>query len=488
MARVMKPSGTMRPTGKVPKYARLANLLEAMIRNRSLRSGDRVPSVRKFSSQHGVSVPTALQAYVTLEARGLIEARPKSGFYVRARQVDLVPNPASPTEVSRIANFARSEPLESVVLDEHSSRLVPFGAALPSPDLLPGVRLARTMSAIGRRLGPSSVDYDVMPGNEKLRSVLARRSLEWGCALKASDFTITIGATEAVSLALRATCTPGDTVIVESPTYWGLAQMLRELQLKALPVPVDSTVGIDLDCLEKALRRTRASACVLIPNFHNPVGFLMPDANKHRLVQMLAERAIPVIEDDIYGDLQHEGPRPRCLKSFDANGSVILCGSFSKTLAPGYRVGYIAAGRWQPRVQRLKTSSTLSCATLPVLAVAEFLKSGGYDRYLRSVQQIYRGQVKRMQETIAETFPAGIALSRPRGGFLLWCQLPAKVDSIKLFEQARAVGISIAPGPLFSPNGGLRNYIRINCGHRWTPQNERSVAVLGNLVKKMIVG
>jgi DNA-binding transcriptional MocR family regulator len=323
------------------------------------------------------------------------------------------------------------------------------------------------------------------PGSESLRHEIARRSLEWGCALKADDFIVTVGATEAESLALSVVCKPGDTVIVESPTYFGLARLLRELRLKALPVPVDSTNGIDLDAVQSALRRNRVSACVLIPNFHNPVGFAMPDERKKQLVRMLAGRGIPIVEDDIYGDMQHQGARPRCLKAFDTDGSVILCSSYSKTLAPGYRVGYISAGRWQSQVAALKRSTTLCCATLPALAVAEFLRNGGYDRYLRSVRQAYRHQVEQMREAIVESFPKGIRLSRPQGGYLLWCELPAKVDSVELFKQARAAGISIAPGPLFSPNGGFRNFIRINCGYPWSGQIERAVGILGHLVQRM---
>ena len=276
------------------------------------------------------------------------------------------------------------------------------------------------MAAISRKLGAASVKYDIVPGSEVLRRELSRRSLEWGCALKAEDFFTTIGATEAMSIALRATCEPGDTVVVESPTYFGLARTLRELRLNAVPIPVDSTTGIDLDMLENIVRKRRIAACVLIPNFHNPVGFLMPDENKQRLVQMLAPRGIPIIEDDIYGDLQHHGQRPRCLKAFDTDGSVILCGSFSKTLAPGYRVGYLSAGRWHQRAIALKVVSTLSNALLPTLAIAEFLKNGGYDRYLRSIRQAFQRQVEQMREAIVESFPEGIRLSRPQGNFMLW--------------------------------------------------------------------
>lgn len=468
-----------------PVYQKLADLLEGMIRERSLRPGDRVPSVRQFSSQQGVSVPTALQAYATLEMRGLVEARPKSGFYVRARQADMAPEPLKSSAAPKIVTPGDPDPVEALLADHSDSKLVPFGAALPSADLLPGVKLTRIMASIGRRLGARSVDYDMAPGHESLRRELARRSLEWGCALKADDFIVTVGATEAVSLALRATCHPGSTVVVESPTYFGLAGMLRELRLKALPVPVDSTEGIDLEALEKALRKTRVAACVVIPNFHNPIGFAMPDERKRQLVGLCAKHGVTVVEDDTYGDLQHEGMRPRCLKAFDTDGGVILCGSYSKKLAPGYRVGYVAAGKWQPRVRALKQASTLNGALLPTLAVAEFLKNGGYDRYLRSVRQSYRHQVAKMKEAIVETFPEGIGLSRPKGGYLLWCELPGGTDAFKLFRQAREAGISIAPGPMFSQTGDFRNFIRINCGYPWNARIERAVSVLGHLVRKM---
>ena len=473
----------LNPVG--PIYQRLADLLETMIQSRSLRAGDRMPSVRNFSSQQRVSVPTALQAYVTLETRGLIEARPKSGFYVRARQADFTPEPTHLAVTPRIITPEEPDPVQALLDDHANSKLVPLGAALPGAELLPGIRLTRTMAAIGRRLGAHSVDYDMCPGSLILRRELARRSLDWGCALKADDFIVTVGATEALSLALRATCKPGDTVVVESPTYFGFGSMLRELQLKALPIQVNCSDGMDLDALEKALRKTRAAACLTIPNFHNPIGFAMPDENKQRLFDLCAKRGVALIEDDTYADLQHEGPRPRCLKAYDTDGSVILCSSYSKTLAPGYRVGYVAAGKWQSRVKALKQVSTLNGALLPSLAVAEFLKNGGYDRYLRSVRQAYRRQTAKMKEAIVESFPEGIGLSRPKGGFLIWCELPGQVSALKLFKQAREAGISIAPGPMFSPTGDLQNFVRINCGYPWTAQVERAIGVLGHLVRRL---
>jgi DNA-binding transcriptional MocR family regulator len=465
-----------------PVYLQLADLLEGMIASRSLQPGDRIPSVRHFSRQQRVSVPTALQAYATLETRGILEARPKSGFYVRLRQIQIPPEPAPSSAPPRITAIGHPDPVASLLSDHANSKLVPLGAALPSAELLPGQKLTRIMSSIGRRLGANSIDYDMTPGSEMMRRELARRSLDWGCALTAADFVVTVGATEALSLALRATCQPGDTVAVESPTYFGLASMLRELQLNALPIPVNSADGMDLDLLEKQLRKVRVAACVSIPNFHNPTGFVMPQEHKRRLYEICVKRGVPLIEDDTYGDLQHMGARPHCLKAFDTQGAVILCGSYSKKLAPGYRVGYVAGGRWHAQISALKQASTLNGALLPTLAVAEFLKNGGYDRYLRSVCQAYRQQVEQMRAAVVNSFPKGICLSRPKGGFMLWCELPRRVDSLKLFHLAREAGISIAPGPMFSPTGDFRNFIRLNCGYPWSVSIERAVGKLGRLV------
>lgn len=468
-----------------PVYQQLADRLERMIQARSLRAGDRVPSVRRFSQQQGVSVPTALHAYVVLENRGLIEARPKSGFFVRARLSEQAPQPDVSNGSKRVTDFSQLDPLESVLADIGNPKLVPLGAAVPSSELLPAKKLAREMGTIARRLGASSANYDVAPGSRVLRSELARRSLEWGCALEPDDFVITNGCTEAVSLALQATCKRGDTIAVESPTYFGLARTIRQLGLCALPIPVDSSTGIDLDALRAAVDRRRIAACVLIPNFHNPIGFLMPDERKKELVLMMSGRNIPIIEDDIYGDLQHQGPRPRCVKAFDRDGSVILCGSVSKTLAPGYRVGYVSAGRWHDKVLRLKQTFSMANATLPSLTIAEFLRNGGYDRYLRTIRNAYRLQVERMRETVAGCFPDGVSMSRPEGNFVLWVELPRNVDSIDLFHRARSAGISIAPGPLFSPDGGFRNFIRLNCGQPWSLKIEQSVRTVGRLVHQL---
>jgi DNA-binding transcriptional MocR family regulator len=440
--------------GKEPIYLKLANTLQGMTADRSLRPGDRVPSVRQFSQQQRVSVPTALQAYGTLETRGLIEARPKSGFYVRTRRSDLIPEPTMKSfAVPKSIQLGIEDPVESLLADHANPKLVPLGAALPSAELLPGVKLARIMPTISRRLGPNSIAYDMVPGHEMLRRELSRRSLDWGCALHADDFIVTVGATEALSLA------GGD----------------------ASPITIGSVA-----CSGPFRRRNSSGRSGKgVAKNSRGVGFVMPDENKRHLIELCAKRNIPLIEDDTYADLQHEGLRPRSLKAFGDKDSIILCGSYSKKLAPGFRVGYVAGGRWHSTIKALKQASTLNGALLPTLTIAEFLKNGGYDRYLRAIRQAYRQQLGKMKEAVVESFPEGISLSRPKGGFLLWCELPPKVNAVKLARQAREAGISITPGPMFSPVGEFQNFIRINCGYPWSAQIERAVSVLGHLVSRM---
>jgi DNA-binding transcriptional MocR family regulator len=468
-----------------PIYLQLANSLESMIHRRSFRPGDRLPSVRQFSRERRVSIPTALHAYTTLETRGLVEARPKSGFYVSARLADAIPALLLSAAAPRVSDLAQTDPLDLLKCDEYEPGTAPFGTAVPSPDILPGVRLARIMAATARRLGATGANYGPLEGALALRREVARRSLSAGLNLGPDDLAVTLGATEAIALSLRAVCSPGDTVVVESPTFFGLLRQLREMGLKALPIPVDATEGIDLDALATALHRTRVSALLLVPNFHNPVGFKMPDARKRELIRLAASRGLPIIEDDIYGDMPHQGARPHALKAFDDEGVVIHCGSFSKSIAPGYRVGYVAGGKWHQRILALKKIQSGGNPPLPVLAVAEFLRNGGYDRYLRSFRESCRQQVDRMRDAIGHFFPDDIRLSRPQGSFILWCELSPRVDSMALFHRARAAAIAIAPGPFFSSNGGFQHFIRLNCGYPWSSRLERGVRDLGRIIREM---
>ncbi|NMO18374.1 PLP-dependent aminotransferase family protein [Pyxidicoccus fallax] len=469
-------------------YEQVAERLGDAIAAGTLRPGDRLPSVRQLSLRERVSISTVLQAYLHLESIGLIETRPQSGHYVRRRERPRLAEP----QVSRPAASATPVPVTVSALvarvyrSAHEPRLVQLGAAWPAPELLPVKRLHRELNALTREAGDAGIGYDLPPGCLELRQQLARRSLDWGCSLAPEDFVTTCGASEAVHLCLLAVARTGDTIAIESPAYYGTLQAIESLGLRALEIPSSPRHGMEPDALLAALERRRVAAVLVVPSFSNPVGSCMPEEHRKRIVQMLAERDIPLIEDDIYGDL-HFGPeRPRTCKSFDTTGNVMLCGSFSKTLAPGFRVGYVAPGRFRDRVELLKFSHTVATGTLPQLTIARFLQEGGYDRHLRALRRRLAAQVERMAEAVAEFFPEGTRVARPSGSSLLWVELPPRVDALALHAKALEAGVSIAPGPIFSARpDSYRNFVRLSCGHPWTPRIEGAMSTLGSLARSL---
>jgi len=461
-----------------PLYLRVAERLEGLIHSGSLRAGDRVPSVRQFGRQQGVSVPTVMQAYTLLESRRLIEARPKSGFYVTARLAKALAEPSLPPHKPAMASLEGFASMFATLRDMNDPSLVPLGSATPADELVPLEKLSRTSAAIVRRSPAVSFRYDPAPGCPALRKELSRRSIDWGCAFDPDEFLITVGASEALHLALMAVTRPGDTVLVESPSYYGTLNLLEKLKLRALPVPANVD-GLDVDAVREAVKKYPVAAMLVIPNFSNPSGGFMDETNRRRLLDIADLHGIPIVEDDIYGDLPHQGPRPPCLKALDRGGRVLLCGSYSKTLAPGLRVGYLVGGQHQTRLIELKNAFNLGGPELPAMTVAEFLRSGGYDRHLRKLREAYGLQTCRMREKVAEVFPSGTRVSNPSGGLVLWLELPEQVDALAVFREARAAGISFAPGTMFSPQGHFRNCLRLSCGHPWTPRIENGVATLG---------
>jgi DNA-binding transcriptional MocR family regulator len=321
------------------------------------------------------------------------------------------------------------------------------------------------------------------PGQEGLRREVAKRMALTGLRVTADDVIVTNGTMEAIALSLGALCRRGDTVLVESPTYFGVLQVLEHLGLNIVEVPNDAEAGIDVQALEYVLAGTKVAAAVLQSSFNNPAGSATPDAAKRRIVQALASRGIPLVEDDIYGDLHFGRSRPFVAKKWDASGNVLLCGSFTKSVAPGFRIGWIAPGRYRRDVELLKFITSITTPELPQLAIAEFIDNGGYDHHLRKLRAAFVKQVEQMSEAVAEHFPAQCRVTQPAGGFVLWVELPPEVDSVRLFEAARAHGIAIAPGTMFTHTGRYRNFIRLNCGHPMTTKLELAVERLGELVK-----
>lgn len=256
--------------------------------------------------------------------------------------------------------------------------------------------------------------------------------------------------------------------------------------MKVIEVPTHPQEGIDLSHLERAIRKHRVKACISMPNCHNPLGFIMRDEHKQALVDLTSRSGVVLIEDDVYGDLAFEGPRPRTAKSFDRDGSVILCSSFSKVLSPGYRIGWVVGGRFRAEIERLQLLTTMAAPSLQQMVVAEFLESGGYDRHLKKFCATLAYQMAAVRQAAAKYLPEGTRISRPVGGYVLWVQLPERVDATKLHQAALAERISILPGAVFSSTGRYRNYMRLNCGHRWSDAHDRALLKLGRLCDRAL--
>jgi DNA-binding transcriptional MocR family regulator len=463
------------------RYEELAGFITGLVQQGILPPGARAPSLRQISKQRSTSLSTALQAYRLLEDRGVLEARPQSGYYVTARSLVSLQVPTTSKPSGRATGVSVSGVVLKLLEYAADPRLVPLGCAIPGAELLAAGRLDRFLARAARVNGIDYNGYTVPRGDPALRHEIARRALRWGQALAPDDIAITCGCTEALTLALRAVSRPGDTIAVESPTYFGLLHILEALDLQALELPTDASSGIELNALRDALTRNAIKACLLSSCFSNPLGHTMPDAKKLAVLELLARHEVPLIEDDIYGDIYFGAERPRPFMALAPRGDVLYCSSFSKTVAPGYRIGWIAASRHMQHVLERKLASTLCGPALLQLALAEFLASGGYDSHLRRIRRTLAGNIDQMLRTIERTFPKGTRVSRPAGGFVLWAELPAPLKTRELFEAALDQGICFAPGDVFSATDRYANCLRLSCGHTWQPRIENGLKTLGEL-------
>jgi DNA-binding transcriptional MocR family regulator len=464
------------------RYEQLAEELASSIRTGVMKLGDRLPSVRQVSTSRGVSASTVFEAYYLLEARGLIRARERSGYYVTAGGTSLPPVPATPDSYDGMCLPVEVSELIFSVLESVKTRdVVPLGSAFPSPLLYPLPRLARSLAHGANTMDPWTTVDDITPGNAVLRRQIALRYLADGVHIQPDDIIITNGALEALNLCLQTVTKPCDSVVVESPTFYGALQALQNLGLKAIEVPSNPRDGIDLGVLAQVLDMHRPAACWLMTTFQNPLGSLMPDEKKRSLVALLASHGVPLIEDDVYGELYFGQKRPLPAKAFDEVGLVLHCSSFSKSLAPGYRLGWAIPGRFRQNVSRLKLMRTLAVAAPVQEGIADYLEKGGYDRHLRQLRHALSQQQIALASAILRHFPFGTRATRPEGGYFMWVELPSGVDTLVLLRDACALGISITPGPMFSARALFKNCVRLNYGHPWTPEFDKAIATLGHL-------
>jgi DNA-binding transcriptional MocR family regulator len=463
------------------RYEEVASFIAGLVDAGTLLRGSRLPSLRELSKQRRISLSTAIQAYRLLEDRGIIEARPQSGYYVVNGGTARLKTPAPSKPSGKATTVAVSGLVMKLLEYASDPTLVPLGCAIPSAELLAAGRLDRFLARAARVKGIEHNTYTAPKGDVRLRQEIARRALRWGQALSPEDVAITCGCTEALTLALKSVAKPGDTIAIESPTYFGLLHALEVLHLKALELPTNATDGIDLAALQNALSRRTIAACLFSSSFNNPLGCTMPDDSKIAVLDLLAKHGVPLIEDDIYGDIYFGAERPKPFIAFDRRGNTIYCSSFSKTIAPGYRLGWIVAGRAMQRILERKLAFTLCGPALPQAAFADFLSSGGYDNHLRRIRRVFEGSIDCMIRAVDKAFPKGTKVSRPAGGFVLWLELPKSLRNRALFDQALENGICFAPGDVFSASGRFGNCLRLSCGQAWDARIEKGVLKLGEL-------
>jgi DNA-binding transcriptional MocR family regulator len=459
-------------------YLQIAETIARSIRAGTLRRGERIPSVRDLARQRSVSLSTVTQAYRSLEDARLIEARPRSGYFVAARPATMPePETSQPPAVSQAVGLSSLAARVMQLSDDPEH--VSFGAACPTNELFDQDRIRRALVRAAQRHRHTLARYSMGPGHDDLRRAVARHALRMGCALDPRNLLITNGCLESMVLCLRAVTQPGDIVALESPTYFGFLEILEHLNLRALEIPTHPRTGISLDALQLALETQPVKAVLLVPTLSNPLGATMPVPDRRRLAQMVAEHRIPLIEDVIYNDLCEQDDRRRAVRSFDASGHVMICGSFSKTVAPGIRLGWVDGGRWHAQIQRMKAVTSGGQSTVLELAMADLLTQPGNESGYRQLRSAIAARVDEARGLIAQSFPRGTRVTDPPGGFILWVELPGGLEARRLFDACLAERICIAPGGMFSASDRYRHCIRLGVGGRWDAAQRAALTRIG---------
>ncbi len=466
-------------------YARISGRIEKQIREGLLKTGDKLPSIRALSQEQNISISTAFKAYVELENMGMIEARPKSGYYVRFSPSLLTRSPESKPPIKSLEQTDVSQMISMIHINMTKESVLRLSQSAPHLSLIPVSKLSRSMMEALRKNPSAGTNYEYGQGNISLRKQIAKNAFNWGSHVTENDVVTTHGCMEALLFCLRAVTQPGDTVAIESPTYFGIFNVMLSLGLQVLEIPVDPRNGVDIDYLAQAIDKVTIKACLFIPNFSNPVGSCIPDHRKQQLVTLLSNKQIPLIEDDIYGEIYFGKSRPRTCKSFDPEGWVMLCSSVSKSIAPGYRVGWCIPGRFKDQVINIKMMHTVTSTTPTQAAIALFFETGRYDLHMRKLRKALHTQCLRYTLAITTYFPADIKISQPQGGYTLWIELNKKINALELYQAAIVQNISIAPGQIFTTDARFSNFIRISFGIPFDAEVERSFKILGELIRKM---
>lgn len=471
---------------KLFRYEQVMNRVEAIIEGLALKPGDKLPSVRKVSDELNVSAKTVLQAYGLLEAKGLIVSRQRSGYFINSFAKDARAIEVSAKIIPLPAVVTLNTMATTMMKNAREKGIVNFSMLAPANELLPVSRLNKAVNAAITGQGVDNYQYSMVTGHPRLLKQIARHTFEWPCSLAVDEILITNGCMEAINLCLDAVAKPGDIIAVESPTYHGILESLEIRGLKVVEIGMDETTGLRLDELSAALSRYKITACVFMPSCHHPMGCSMPEESKKKLVKMLGEQNIPLIEDDVLGELYFAKDRPLPAKAYDEYDNVMYCSSFSKTLVPGFRIGWVSGGRYHAAVRKLKWAANISTTGLLQDALGYYLESGRYQEHLNKLRFELLENLTRYLSAINRYFPQPIGASVPAGGLSLWIALPGNIDTLELQRKVLEHGIGICPGHIFAASPTYNNYVRINYGARWSPRIDKALKKVGSMLTRML--
>jgi DNA-binding transcriptional MocR family regulator len=465
-------------------YIKIAHIIQEQILSETLKIGDKLPSIRALQKLYNVSINTVKQAFLELESKSLIESRPKSGFYVSNTSNRKFSIPSM--NKLKVSETQKSpDDLITKVFDTFTDKsITQFSLGVPHKSLLPIAKLNKGIIKAMRNMEESGTDYNLVQGNLNLRRNLAKWSLVLEGKLTEDDFVTTSGAMNAIYSCLMVSTQRGDTIAIESPVYFGILQIAKSMGLNVIELPTHPTTGVDLEALKKVI--TKIKACCFMSNFSNPLGSLMPNESKKELVELLTYHNIPLIEDDLYGNLFFGAARPKPCKYYDEAGIVMWCGSVSKTLAPGYRVGWVAPGQFKEKIIRQKLVQTISTPSLYQEVVADFMEFGRYDHHLRNFRHTLHTNCLHFQRAVEDYFPENTKISQPQGGSFLWLELDKNIDTASLYDIAIKQKISFAPGRIFTQHDQYNNCMRLNFALEWNDKLNNDIKRLGTIVKNAL--
>jgi DNA-binding transcriptional MocR family regulator len=468
------------------RYEQVVSYIRRRIEAGTLKPQERLPSVRALSEATGFSMVTVHHGYALLESEGVIEARPRAGFFVAARSPELRSffDPPSSGRAPSAAPVSIDSLNFKVMAAWHNKDLEAFGAVYPSDDIFPRRRIYQTLRQVLLRDPDRAPETDAPEGDPLLREIIAKRMAQRGIIVRPGDVLVTGGGLQGLDICVGALTRPGDTVLVETPTFFPLLDALRRRHLMALEIYSHPRNGIDPDQFAYLLEKNEVAACLLMPVNHYPTGVTYAEDTMRRIVGIASQRKVPIIENDMFGNLSYASEFTPSLKAYDTEGYVVQFSSLPGLAPSGYGISWIVGERFHSALLEQKFFTNLFGGDgLLQRAAAEFISKGYYERPLRNIRQTLEGRMRRGLRLISEMLPKDCAISNPSGGFVCWIRGPQSFDAVNASRRALLADISLAPGPMFSPAASFRNFLALNFSFDWTADRVKKLEKIAAFIR-----